>query len=682
MFFFFDHKEELLKARELPYIKELAESKDFYYQKAKDKFEEFLRFDVTKTDIDGLIAFTAKPKFSFKKWLNSYNTDSAEYKLLLIIGQMVSYFDAKAAMKKELNEYDDKRVLAAAGVRQNDWVKWLLELKNGTDVKLFPVYIRNTINYIQNPETNVSIISDELRNKILEKFFEGNSLSLFDEMKKLGLFAKNPLNNGVLYKEILYSDKVKELWLEAKEDNVKKAALNSESKENHYWLYTPGSGARLWNDFYKEGIMGVGWVEIGDLTEYKLKADIKDALQESLSDDRSHKVDAQALWEFANKMSVGDIVFVKKGLSLILGRGIVESDYIYDKERKEYRYIRKMKWTHNGEWEHPGQAVKKFLTDITQQTEYVEKLEDLLLYEADFHDSDDKPEIKYDDYSESDFLNEVYISEKRYKTLRGLLLRKKNIILQGAPGVGKTFAAKRLAFSVLGKKDKSRVRVVQFHQSYSYEDFIMGWRPDGSGFKLEEGPFYKFCKLAEVGDENEPYFFIIDEINRGNLSKIFGELLMLIEGDKRGDSIKLLYKDEQFSVPKNVHIIGMMNTADRSLAMIDYALRRRFAFFDLEPAFQSDGFKKYQRQINNVKFDLLIATVERLNAEIGKDPSLGEGFRIGHSYFCADKDVVIDDNWLYEVIEYELIPHLNEYWFDEPSKTENWASRLRSIINE
>jgi len=224
------------------------------------------------------------------------------------------------------------------------------------------------------------------------------------------------------------------------------------------------------------------------------------------------------------------------------------------------------------------------------------------------------------------------------------------------------------------------VKVVQFHQSYSYEDFMMGYRPDGGGFRLAEGPFYKFCKAAE-GDDERPYFFIIDEINRGNLSKIFGELLMLIEGGKRGEknALRLLYKDEQFSVPANIHIIGMMNTADRSLAMIDYALRRRFAFFDMEPAFQSDGFKARQVAIQNPKFDALVSVVEALNRTIGEDVSLGVGFRIGHSYFCTND--VVDNAWLYSVIDYELVPLLNEYWFDEPSKVESWTARLRGAVN-
>ncbi|MDR3158616.1 MAG: AAA family ATPase [Zoogloeaceae bacterium] len=285
-------------------------------------------------------------------------------------------------------------------------------------------------------------------------------------------------------------------------------------------------------------------------------------------------------------------------------------------------------------------------------------------------------------YSEADFLNEVYSGAEYYATLKGLLLRKKNVILQGSPGVGKTFSAQRLAFSMMGEKDTSRVEIVQFHQSYSYEDFIMGYRPDGSGFRLAERPFYRFCKIAESDDERS-YFFIIDEINRGNLSKIFGELLMLIEGDKRGErnALRLLYKDEQFSVPANLHLIGMMNTADRSLAMIDYALRRRFAFFDLGPAFQSDGFKARQAWIRNPKFDALIAMVESLNREIGEDASLGMGFRIGHSYFCASERDVIDDVWLSSVIEYELLPLLKEYWFDEPSKVERWTNKLQSVLD-
>ena len=235
-------------------------------------------------------------------------------------------------------------------------------------------------------------------------------------------------------------------------------------------------------------------------------------------------------------------------------------------------------------------------------------------------------------YTKEDFLSEVFMPEEEYEKLSGILRIKKNIILQGAPGVGKTFAAKRIAFSMMGVKDVERVMMVQFHQSYSYEDFIMGFRPSTDGFELKRGAFYNFCKKAEIDGDND-YFFIIDEINRGNLSKIFGELFMLIENDKRGVSLQLLYSDEKFSVPKNIYIIGMMNTADRSLAMLDYALRRRFAFFEIKPGFTTDGFREYRMSLENEKFDKLIACVESLNNVISNDESLGDGFCIGHSYF-------------------------------------------------
>ena len=222
--------------------------------------------------------------------------------------------------------------------------------------------------------------------------------------------------------------------------------------------------------------------------------------------------------------------------------------------------------------------------------------------------------------------------------------------------------------------------MVQFHQSYSYEDFIMGYRPAGKEFVLKEGAFYKFCKKAAEDDSDNKYFFIIDEINRGNLSKIFGELFMLIENDKRGTPLRLLYNDEMFSVPKNVYIIGMMNTADRSLAMLDYALRRRFAFFELKPGFGTDGFRKYREEVANEKFDKLISCVQRLNDAISDDASLGDGFCIGHSYFCFSKKEIITDKVLSNIVEYELIPLLKEYWFDEPNKVSAWSDQLRSAV--
>lgn len=289
-----------------------------------------------------------------------------------------------------------------------------------------------------------------------------------------------------------------------------------------------------------------------------------------------------------------------------------------------------------------------------------------------------KVQVKKEKYSKEKFLQEVYISENYYDKITNLLKRKKNIILKGAPGVGKTFMAKRLAYSMIGEKDNERIKCIQFHQSYSYEDFIEGWRPTETSYEIEKGIFYTFCKKAE-NDKDNDYFFIIDEINRGNLSKIFGELLMLIESDKREEKLSLAYSKTVFYVPSNVYIIGMMNTADRSLAIIDYALRRRFAFCPINPAFDSEKFKEYQDKLNNTKFNELIELIKQLNSEIEQDQTLGDGFKIGHSYFCNFKDITRED--IKSIVEYEILPLLEEYWFDDKDKYEVWLEKLDGVIN-
>lgn len=495
-----------------------------------------------------------------------------------------------------------------------------------------------------------------------------------------GVWTLTEAGKSVEMTDDMASDIFKSGVAQAQNSREKKGAAIADDDVDtvHYWIYAPGENSCMWEEFYSEGIMAIGWGEIGDLKTFDSKDAMKSKMKETFDASLSYKNAAHATWQFVNDMKIGDIVFVKKGMHQLVGRGVVSSDYEYDADRNDkYGNIRKVNWTHKGEWPHPGQAVMKTLTDITSYTDYVEKLN--ALFEDESAEDVEEVSKNYPVYTEDDFLDEVFMTEEEYSKLVGILKAKKNVILQGAPGVGKTFAAKRLAYSVMGVKDIDRVMMVQFHQSYSYEDFIMGFRPSTIGFELKKGAFYNFCKKAEIDSDND-YFFIIDEINRGNLSKIFGELFMLIENDKRGIELQLLYSDEKFAVPANVYIIGMMNTADRSLAMLDYALRRRFAFFEIKPGFETDGFREYRMSLDNDKFNKLINCVENLNSVIASDESLGEGFCIGHSYFCNLEVDKIDNECLYGIVEYELIPLLKEYWFDEPTKVKDWSNNLRSAV--
>lgn len=577
-----------------------------------------------------------------------------------------------------------------------------------------------------------------------------------------------------------------------------------------YWVYSPGEGARMWEDCKEKGLICLGWDSLGDYTQYEAREDMVKKMQIDYNTDKSCKNDSLATWEFAYEMNPGDVVFAKKGRSTILGRGVIQSNYIYDDKRREYKNVRTVNWEKTGEWTLDELTALKTLTDITKYTDYVKRLnalvEDMsvpaencnywylctnpkmfsimdwpvgdtqeftlknangnkrqrpqnfleakagdkvicyasspikqvtslaivskeqdgetmefektetLPYPVDLKTIQNTPELQnveglpnfqgtlfkltkdeYDkildlvresnapvnqksnleQYTEEDFLNEVYLPKGEFERLKNLLTNKKNIILQGAPGVGKTFSARRLAYAMMGEKDDSRISLIQFHQNYSYEDFILGYKPSGDTFELQRGIFYKFC-INAANDPNKDYFFIIDEINRGNLSKIFGELMMLIEKDYRGQKLTLAYNDETFFVPKNVYIIGMMNTADRSLAMIDYALRRRFSFFEMKPGFESEGFEKYKKKFNNEHFNNLIEKIKELNEAIKKDDSLGEGFEIGHSYFCGQETVT--DNWLHQVIDYDIIPMLSEYWFDNKKEVDNWKNKLNSIF--
>ena len=470
-------------------------------------------------------------------------------------------------------------------------------------------------------------------------------------------------------------------------------AESAQEQERGYWLYTPGEGAARWEEFRTAGIMALNWDRIGDPTSYPNEEAVIEALEAGYGDWGGRPTGAAGMIrDFTYTMRPGDVVYARRGPTEIIGRGVVRSEFRYDNARPAYRCVRDIEWTHVGSWPLEQRIGRLMLQRLTENTKYTPDQLNALIGIEDSHSPSSADErLGNNDldeadehYTSTDFLDEVFLSLEDLDQMLGLLRRKKNLILQGAPGTGKTFAAKRLAYALMGETDDSRVEVVQFHQSTAYEDVVVGLRPTAEGgFAAAEGVFARFCRRA-AADPGRDYVFIIDEINRANISKAFGELLMLIEAEHRGEALRLPVSGELLSVPKRLHIVGMMNTADRGLALIDYALRRRFAFFEMRPALDHPGFLRHVEAVGSSRLEALVDVVRRLNQRIAEDEALGPGFQIGHSYLCLpagnpenpggmDADVT-------SMVRYELEPLVREYWFDNSAAMDESIHELESIL--
>lgn len=467
----------------------------------------------------------------------------------------------------------------------------------------------------------------------------------------------------------------------ARKSLLQKGLKQSPSVEvsRRYWLIAPGEGARMMEDCLNSGIISLGWSQLRDMRSYKTRDEVNDALLNSEKETNPNQSSGM-IWQFANEIRKGDIVIAKKGIAEIAGWGIVSGDYDYDDSRQEYFHHREVDWKSSVIVAAEGLPTRT----LTEKTSSLPFLNSLAAAYPGFPLPDGEFIQPPKSYDKAAALSELFMEESTLDTILRRLADKKNIILQGAPGVGKTFAARRLAHLMLGNKDDSVIEMIQFHQSYSYEDFVQGIRPhkDSGKFLVANGIFHRFCERA-ASDRDKPYFLIIDEINRGNLSKILGELMMLIETDKRDQKLTLAYSGEPFQVPQNLHIIGTMNTADRSLSMVDYALRRRFSFITLDPGFDTKSFADHLRRfdIPERRIDMIRDLMNSINSEITRDTAnLGAGYRIGHSFFTPVSHVRNFETWYRDIVEHEIVPLLSEYWLDDPDSAERHGKRLLASL--
>lgn len=627
------------------YDPSVANSTEFYFSKAQEALAAWRSLDIEETLLNRLVLL------DYSDFKDLAETDPTVKPIRDSIFRLVSYCDMNASEKEAFNEYSDKRVFARAGIRQNAWVRQWLVYKQ--DPSRVAVSIQNVIRYIDHPEANFPIISEDHRDQLSRNLLkipydqESFSASLFQYFDRMGFSCANEQNKSFLYSKMFYS--IQDLW----KDKIHIKGLVARDGGD-------------WKAEFESDIAG-STQGYGIMWRHNLPSDhgkVLKALRKRIDNGETFEFYLVEKNWTTYKAVVEDFV-LKKDYPDVVDDWRQKEPVWFCEDFADYR-------SEDAEGNITQEAQIAFLVKSFQHIPDAEQLH----VDENFTLLNNPVRAHYVAFT--NLLTTIDIAmNKTLSDLASLLSIKKNLILQGAPGTGKTYSTAALALKALGADDvdwkspksvmekydeyvaNGRVAFTTFHQSMDYEDFVEGYKPEEVNgdiqFKLRPGVFRKICEQAK----EESCVLIIDEINRGNVSKIFGELITLLEADKRdgGDhriQVNLTYSGEPFSVPEKLYIIGTMNTTDRSVGSIDYALRRRFAFWTLK---SDKGVIEGQDADVQVK-SKAVAVFEKVEAFLQEHPADMnlDDLMPGHSYFLAKSLCELETK-----VRYELIPLIEEY---------------------